>query len=737
MPAETEGLTAVDPAQALAAALRHLHRAAGQPSSRKIAAAVGSVSHTSVADALAGRRVPSWAILEKMVRHLQGDPDAFRGLWANAAAPASSDARNAVAVSFGDTAQSDGNRAALVAEARRRAGFVSTSVQRAQTPRTLAAGWPLTETTDPFALEVHRPVSPERPQPDLPALPPYIPREHDAALEQVVQAAAEGHSGIAVLVGGSSTGKTRACWEALGLLRHQPEQWRLWHPIDPDRPDAALRDLASVSPRTIIWLNEAQLYLSTANVTLGERVAAGLRELLRDSGRAPVLVLATLWPESWAGLTASPDNDADRHAQARELLVGHDIPVPAAFTAGQMSQLAVAGDGDVRLALATRSARDGQVVQFLAGAPDLLARYRNAPPAAMALIHAAMDARCLGVGPALPYDLLEAAAPGYLTDSEWDQLGDDWMERALAYTSAPCKGVRGPLTRIRPRPKAEVGSSSEMQQTFMLADYLDHVGRRERRDQIPPDSFWEAARSYIRDSAATVQPGHNADADRRPDRLLAKRYVTDEAAQDLPTNDGNRIAPESGHSLAQNSSPTASDLRGQVQARDEWINFYNDHYHRVVRFVMHNGASVTEAQDAAQEAFTASWELMTSKPNDWQAIAGKAAWVRTFAIRRHARPSGRRRRSLAAGDEGVQDFAAPGPDHAELTNQARVVLQALRSLDSEARVVMAFDLDGFSMAETAAALGVTAQRVRDLKKKARAALKRHLASVAAAEAREP
>jgi hypothetical protein len=36
--------------------------------------------------------------------------------------------------------------------------------------------------------------------------------------------------------------------------------------------------------------------------------------------------------------------------------------------------------GDARAA----TAEDGQVIQFLAGAPELLARYRNAPPAAAA-----------------------------------------------------------------------------------------------------------------------------------------------------------------------------------------------------------------------------------------------------------------------------------------------------------------------------------------------------------------
>jgi hypothetical protein len=128
----------------------------------------------------------------------------------------------------------------------------------------MVAGWPLEEVTDPFVLEVHRPVQPEDAPPGLPALPPYVPREHDQVLGQVVRAAAEGRSGITVLVGGSSTGKTRACWEALALLRDQDPPWRLWHPIDPSRPDAALRELTGIGPRTVVWLNEAQFYLDPA-----------------------------------------------------------------------------------------------------------------------------------------------------------------------------------------------------------------------------------------------------------------------------------------------------------------------------------------------------------------------------------------------------------------------------------------------------------------------------------------
>ena len=372
------------------------------------------------------------------------------------------------------------------------------------------AGWLLDEVTDPFALEVHRPVQLDEEHAGLLDLPPYLLREHDAALAGMVTAAAQGRSQIAVLVGGSSTGKTRACWEALDLLRDQPGPWRLWHPIDPTRPDAALRDLPGIGPRTVVWLNEAQFYLDPAEGGLGEQAAAGLRELLRNPGRGPVLVLATLWPQFWDTLTARPPGGDDRHAQARDLLAGHDIAVPAALTPAQVRQLA--DTEDPRLALAATAAKaDGQVIQFLAGAPELLARYRNADATAKALIRAAMDARRLGMGAGLPQAFLEAAAPGYLTDAEWDGLGEDWLERALAYTAVPCKGARGPLTRIRPRPARHAactrgdqpGSLTAAGPLYRLADYLDQHGRAHRARQIPPAEFWSAA-------AAHAAPGDQA-----------------------------------------------------------------------------------------------------------------------------------------------------------------------------------------------------------------------------------
>jgi hypothetical protein len=344
---------------------------------------------------------------------------------------------------------------------------------------------------DPFALEVHKPVEAASGVAVLPALPPYARRAHDEALAAVVAAAVSGQSRLVVLVGGSSTGKTRACWEAVTALGALPAGWRLWHPYDPTRPKALLEGLPAVAPRTVVWLNEAQLYLLEAPADAAERAATAMRALLADPGRGPVLVLATLWPRYWDALT--------REAGTLRTLLeeGSRITVPGAFTEAEAKDLR--RSGDPRLA-AAGAADSGQVTQFLAGAPVLVDRYQTAPPPARAVIEAAMDARRLGHGLALPHALLEAAAPAYMSNAEWDEAGDGWLDQALAWTTAPCKGTAGPVTRIRPRPAPGQASGSAPAApggpAYKLADYLDQHGRRHRAAQFPPDEFWSAAARY-------------------------------------------------------------------------------------------------------------------------------------------------------------------------------------------------------------------------------------------------
>ncbi|MFB9536243.1 hypothetical protein [Streptomyces violaceus] len=366
---------------------------------------------------------------------------------------------------------------------------------------TQGVGRPISEFSDNLILadlEVHPALDAGGARNRYGLLPVYVPRQHDTDLKKVVAAAVAGHSRIAVLVGGSSTGKTRALWEA---VRDLPAPWRLWHPISPNHPEAALAGLADVAPHTVVWLNDAHHYLDSD--PLGEQVAAGLRSLLNDPSRAPVLVVATLWPERWQALV-----NRQQHAQASYLLRGHEIDVADAFTRTDLDALHTA-DPDPRLVEAGERAHDGQVTQYLAGAHVLTARYAAARGASRALIHAAMDARRLGAGLRIPLQWLKHAVPGYLTETEWNAIAScDWFPPALEYVTQDWNGIPGILTRVatatprnqrngRPDGQSVTASRHPVEDTeYLLADYLDQYGRHHRADRIPPVDFWTAAANY-------------------------------------------------------------------------------------------------------------------------------------------------------------------------------------------------------------------------------------------------
>lgn len=344
-------------------------------------------------------------------------------------------------------------------------------------------GQPIGANLNPFDLEIHHAIDGENGEVTS-VLPPYIARVEDSRLRQIVDQA-KTHNSIAVLVGGSSTGKTRMCWEAIQDLAG----WRLWHPLNPGRTEALLDALERrlILPRTVLWLNEIQYYLNTPGSDMGERIAAGLRELLRDRSRTPILALGTIWPEYWDFLTRWPAPlQRDDHAQARQLLTGRGIVIPDSFEEVLLSDLPSAVKADVRIAKAL-SRSDKRVTQFLAGAFELLSRYNAAPLATRALMDTAIDARRFSFGELLSESLLKDASSGYISDHAWNELHDDWFETALEYARQPCLGVSGPLTRIRSRSARPLANTA-----YQLADFLEEYGRRSRSYVMPPETFWKA-----------------------------------------------------------------------------------------------------------------------------------------------------------------------------------------------------------------------------------------------------
>jgi RNA polymerase sigma factor (sigma-70 family) len=165
------------------------------------------------------------------------------------------------------------------------------------------------------------------------------------------------------------------------------------------------------------------------------------------------------------------------------------------------------------------------------------------------------------------------------------------------------------------------------------------------------------------------------------------------------------------------SSPVRAS--GMEVLRKKFLDFYDAEYHEVVRFVMRDGASLYDAQDAAHEAFFQAYRKVQA--GQWQHLADPRAWTRKVALNHH-----RAQRRFVVPTDPVPEAPEQGLGHAELTGQALDLVAALRLLDADAREVLAFHLDDIPTSAIATELGITEQRVRDLLKKARRKLKKHL-----------
>jgi RNA polymerase sigma factor (sigma-70 family) len=155
--------------------------------------------------------------------------------------------------------------------------------------------------------------------------------------------------------------------------------------------------------------------------------------------------------------------------------------------------------------------------------------------------------------------------------------------------------------------------------------------------------------------------------------------------------------------------------------RQDFLDLFDAEFALLVRFVMRDGATLHDAQDSAQHAFMQGWRAV--RDGRWERIDRPRAWIRTVALRHH-----RARARAEVPVSQAPETAAPGPGHAELTGQARDLVAALRLLDDDARAVLAFHLDDIPTCDIAAHLNITDQRARDLLKKARRTLRRHLAA---------
>jgi DNA-directed RNA polymerase specialized sigma24 family protein len=187
---------------------------------------------------------------------------------------------------------------------------------------------------------------------------------------------------------------------------------------------------------------------------------------------------------------------------------------------------------------------------------------------------------------------------------------------------------------------------------------------------------------------------------------------------------GERGSPQAGSRSRAYGEPAAPDLAS------EFRDFYLRDYQGVVHFLMRIGASLGAAEDAAREAFTDAWRRI--RQGTWADIVNQEAWVRIVALNAYRRPPGPSQvPALPVSD--LPGKAQAGEGHDDLTLQTMLVVQALKYLPADLQAVVAFRMAGFPHAVTAAYLGVSEQKARNLLRKARKILAPLLDKAAAAE----
>ena len=363
-------------------------------------------------------------------------------------------------------------------------------------------GRPIRSLVDPISLNVH-PVIDDPAAP--PGLPEYLLRGHDKLLRELLSAP-RNHPVMAVIVGGSSTGKTRAAFEALHYVL---PDGRLYQPIAPSKPRALINLLANDPPASgaVLWLDELQEYFMPAG---GEEAAAYLHEFLLSPSTA--IVIATMWADHWALLTKDATQSVPApYPQTRNMLrtTAHRINIDAPFS---KTQLADAARNDSRLQQARDSAEDSEkITQYLAAGFALVERYNSFQmannTAPWAAITACIDAYRLGHPEPFSENFIEAAVPRYMSREEWAMLGSDWLSSTLAAATQLLRGAARPLAKLRPYP-----DEGPQPARYQLADYLAQWGSEQRRGDCPPESFWQAAADFLGEPTSLARLGFSGAA---------------------------------------------------------------------------------------------------------------------------------------------------------------------------------------------------------------------------------
>ena len=305
---------------------------------------------------------------------------------------------------------------------------------------------------------------------------------------------------MVVLVGGSSTGKTRAAYEA---VRRNLNDWPIIHPTTGDDL-LALLERRSLDPRTVLWLNETQSYLQDDG-----RVAASLRRFLTSSKHDQIVVIGSMWPIYWKQLTAEQQQSDWQH-QTRELLLHtvRRVTVPEAFSDSDLAALRNRRTIDPRLTVALEGCSDsGRVVQVLAGGPALIERLEEPAEAedrhGQAVVTATMDGRMLGRYAPTTEAYLADVAAAYLDPEDRASAPANWFSMGLRNATQKVHGIAA-LTPRRDQPNVGPANS------YVLHDYLFQHAQITRARAVVPEPVWDGLIAHTSDAADRARLARSA-----------------------------------------------------------------------------------------------------------------------------------------------------------------------------------------------------------------------------------
>jgi DNA-directed RNA polymerase specialized sigma24 family protein len=166
--------------------------------------------------------------------------------------------------------------------------------------------------------------------------------------------------------------------------------------------------------------------------------------------------------------------------------------------------------------------------------------------------------------------------------------------------------------------------------------------------------------------------------------------------------------------------------------REDFRKLVQENYDAVVKYVQGLGATIADAQDATQEAFTDAWQRISE--DGTASIYAPRGWLRLVARRKYQQPSSRRGAVLAIPVPYLPEVVRGNDDPSALSALAVSVRRGLEQMGDPLRTILELSMDGLTAREIVAALGrgdqpsqAELQWVQDQLKKARKIMWTYLA----------